>query len=97
MDLIGHALSVSARRGCLEPVQPVRCGSTIRPYLRAGRDDTLNPPSVSEQVASAHGSADVRVIDGIGHQIPLEDARRTTRILTAFVAACFAPAKQAAS
>jgi 3-oxoadipate enol-lactonase len=53
--------------------------------LVAGRDDTLSPPSVSERIAAAHGSADIRVIDGIGHQIPLEDARRTTQILTTFI------------
>jgi 3-oxoadipate enol-lactonase len=64
------------------------------PGLVAGRDDTLSPPSVSEQVAAAHGSADVRVIDSIGHQIPLEDARRTTQILTAFASACFTPASR---
>jgi hypothetical protein len=46
------------------------------------------------QLAAAHGSADVRVIDGIGHQIPLEDARGTTQILTAFISACFARASR---
>jgi 3-oxoadipate enol-lactonase len=56
----------------------------IRPDF-AGRDDTLSSPSVSEQIARAHGSADLRVIDGIGHQIPLEDARQTTQILTTFI------------
>ena len=37
---------------------------------------------------------DVRVIDGIGHQIPLEDARQTTQVLTPFASACFARASQ---
>ena len=62
--------------------------------LVAGRDDTLSPPSVSEQIAGAHGSADVLVFDSIGHQIPLEDARQTTQVLTAFASACFARASR---
>jgi pimeloyl-ACP methyl ester carboxylesterase len=62
--------------------------------LVAARDDTLSPPSGNEQIAGAHGSADVRVIDGIGHQIPIEDAHRTTQILTASISACFAQASR---
>jgi 3-oxoadipate enol-lactonase len=86
-DLEGYArnneaLAAAADPGPVDPRMPL--------LLIAGRDDTLSPPAVSEQIAVAHGSADVRVIDGIGHWIPLEDARRTTQILTAFIAACFA-------
>ena len=79
-----EALAAAADPGPVHPRVPL--------LLIAGRDDTLSPPSVSEQIADAHGSADVRVIDSIGHQIPLEDARRTTQILAAFVSACFARA-----
>jgi 3-oxoadipate enol-lactonase len=75
-----EALAAAADPGPVDPRLPL--------LLVAGRDDTLSPPSFSEQIATAHGSADVRVIDGIGHQIPLEDARRTTAILTEFIAAC---------
>jgi 3-oxoadipate enol-lactonase len=81
-----EALAAAADPGPVDPRLPL--------LLVAGRDDTLSPPSVSEQIADAHGSADVRVIDGIGHQIPLEDARQTTAILTAFISACFAQASQ---
>jgi pimeloyl-ACP methyl ester carboxylesterase len=81
-----EALAAAADPGPVDPRLPL--------LLVAGRDDTLSPPSVSEQVAAAHGSADVRVIDSIGHQIPLEDARRTTQILTAFASACFTPASR---
>ena len=77
-----EALAAAADPGPVDPRVPL--------LLVAGRDDPLSPPSVSERIASAHGSADVRVIDGIGHQIPLEDARRTTQTLTAFISACFA-------
>ena len=79
-----EALAAAADPGPVDPRVPL--------LLVAGRDDPLSPPSVSERIASAHGSADVRVIDGIGHQIPLEDARRTTQTLTAFISACFAQA-----
>ena len=82
-----EALAAAADPGPVDPGLPL--------LLVAGRDDTLSPPAVSEQIAAAHGSADVRVIDGIGHQIPLENARRTTELLTAFVAACFARASVA--
>jgi 3-oxoadipate enol-lactonase len=81
-----EALAAAADPGPVDPRPPL--------LLVAGRDEMLSPPSVSEQVARAHGSADVRIIDSIGHQIPLEDVRRTTRILTEFVAARFARAKQ---
>jgi 3-oxoadipate enol-lactonase len=74
-----EALAAAADPGPVDPGLPL--------LLVAGRDDTLSPPSVSEQIAAAHGSADVRVIDGIGHQIPLEDARQTTQILTTFISA----------
>jgi 3-oxoadipate enol-lactonase len=74
-----EALAAADDPGPIDPRLPL--------LLVAGRDDTLSPPSLSEQIADAHGSADFRVIDGIGHQIPLEDARRTTQILTTFVSA----------
>jgi len=74
-----EALAAAVDPGPVDPRLPL--------LLVAGRDDTLSPPSLSEQIAGSHGSADVVVIDGIGHQIPLEDARRTTQILTTFVSA----------
>jgi 3-oxoadipate enol-lactonase len=72
-----EALAAADDPGAVDPGLPL--------LLVAGRDDTLSPPSLSEQIARAHGSADLRVIDGIGHQIPLEDARQTTEILTTFI------------
>jgi 3-oxoadipate enol-lactonase len=81
-----EALAAAADPGPVDPRLPL--------LLVAGREDTLSPPSVSEQIAGAHGRADVRVIDGIGHQIPLEDARQTTQILTAFISACFSQASR---
>jgi 3-oxoadipate enol-lactonase len=76
-----EALAAATDPGPVDPRLPL--------LLVAGGDDTLSPPSVSEQIAGAHGSASVRVIDGIGHQIPLEDARQTTQILATFISACF--------
>ena len=81
-----EALAAATDPGPVDPRLPL--------LLVAGRDDTLSPPSVSEQIAGAHGRADVRVIDSIGHQIPLENARQTTQVLTAFISACFARASQ---
>jgi len=82
-----EALAAAADPGPVDPRLPL--------LLVAGRDDTLSPPSFSQQIAAAHGSADLRVIDAIGHQIPLEDARQTTTILTTFVSAQASRARQA--
>jgi 3-oxoadipate enol-lactonase len=82
-----EALAAAADPGPVDPRLPL--------LLVAGREDTLSPPSLSEQIAGAHGSADLRVIDGIGHQIPLEDARQTTQILTTFISAQASPAGKA--
>jgi len=92
-DLEGYARNNEALAAATDP-GPV--GPHLPLLLIAGRDDTLSPPSVSERIAVAHGSADVRVLDGVGHQIPLEDTSRTSQILTAFVAACFARASRTA-
>jgi 3-oxoadipate enol-lactonase len=77
-----EALAAAADPGPVDPRLPL--------LLVAGREDTLSPPSVSQQIAGAHGGADIQVIDGIGHQIPIEDASRTTQILASFISACFA-------
>ncbi|HUN36936.1 MAG TPA: alpha/beta hydrolase [Trebonia sp.] len=82
-----EALAAAVDPGPVDPRLPL--------LLIAGREDTLSPPAVSEGIARAHGRADVRVIEGIGHQIPLEDARAVTAILTAFVATCSAQATTA--
>jgi 3-oxoadipate enol-lactonase len=74
-----EAMATATDPGPIDPSLPL--------LLVAGRDDTLSPPSVSDQIASAHGGADVQVIDDVGHWTPLEDARRTTELLTAFISA----------
>jgi hypothetical protein len=50
--------------------------------------------AASEQIAVVHGHAEVRVIGGNGHWIPLKGARQTTQILTAFISACFTGASR---
>jgi 3-oxoadipate enol-lactonase len=74
-----EAMAAATDPGPVDPSLPL--------LLVAGRDDTLSPPSVSDQIAAGHGSAEVQVIDHIGHWTPLEDARRTTELLTAFISA----------
>jgi 3-oxoadipate enol-lactonase len=90
-DPEGYARNNEAMAAATDP-GPVDPGLPL--LLVAGRDDTLSPPSVSDQIAAAHGGADVQVIDDIGHWTPLEDARRTTELLAAFIAACSGRAEQ---
>jgi 3-oxoadipate enol-lactonase len=74
-----EALAAATDPGPVDPDLPL--------LLIAGADDALSPPSVSHEVATAHGGAEVQIIDHVGHWISLEDARRTTEVLTAFIAA----------
>ena len=53
--------------------------------LVAGSDDKVGPPAVSEQLAAAHGSAELQVIDGIGHWTALEAASDVTDLLRKFL------------
>jgi pimeloyl-ACP methyl ester carboxylesterase len=53
--------------------------------LVTGSDDKVGPPSVSLQLAEAHGSAAVEVIDGIGHWTAVEAAPDVTNLLLKFL------------
>jgi 3-oxoadipate enol-lactonase len=75
-----EALAAATDPGPIDPDLPL--------LVVAGSDDALSPPSISSEIAAAHGRAKVHIIDHIGHWVPLEDARRTTELLTAFIPAC---------
>ena len=77
-----EALAAAADPGQIHPDLPL--------LVLVGRDDALSPPSISHDIAADHGDANVHIIDHIGHWVPLEDARQTTELLTAFIAACSA-------
>jgi 3-oxoadipate enol-lactonase len=72
-----EALAAAADPGPVSPGLPL--------MLVAGRDDTLSPHRIADEIAGAHGGAEVEIIDHIGHWIPLEAARRTTELLSAFI------------
>jgi 3-oxoadipate enol-lactonase len=84
-DPEGYARNNEALAAATDP-GPVDPGLPL--LVVAGRDDTLSPPAVSEQIAGPHRGTAVQFIDDVGHWIPLEDARRTTELLTAFISAC---------
>jgi 3-oxoadipate enol-lactonase len=81
-DPEGYARNNEALAAATDP-GPISGGLPL--LLVAGRDDLLSPPSIASQLADAHGGAEVQVIDDIGHSIPLEAARRTTELLSAFL------------
>jgi 3-oxoadipate enol-lactonase len=69
-----EALAEAVDPGPIDPALPL--------LLIAGRDDTLSPLSVSDEIAAAHGGADVQVIEDVGHMVPLEAPGQTTALLT---------------
>ena len=71
-----EALAAAADPGPVDPGLPL--------LLITGGDDKTGPPEVSHAIASAHGSATVAVIDGIGHWTALEAARDVTDHLLKF-------------
>lgn len=70
-----EALAAATDPGPISPALPL--------LVVAGRDDLLSPLSAAYQIA--HDDTEVQVIDDVGHWIPLEDARRTTELLSAFI------------
>jgi 3-oxoadipate enol-lactonase len=73
-----EALAAATDPGPVDPRLPL--------LLIAGGDDVLSPPAVSQKIAAAHPGATVHVLEHVGHWIPLEAARRTSDLLTAFAA-----------
>jgi pimeloyl-ACP methyl ester carboxylesterase len=73
----GEALAAATDPGPVDPGLPL--------LLITGSDDKTGPPEVSQAIASAHGSATVTVIDGIGHWTALEAARDVTDHLLKFL------------
>jgi 3-oxoadipate enol-lactonase len=81
-DPEGYARNCEALAAATDP-GPVDPGLPL--LLITGSDDKTGPPEVSQAIASAHGSATVTVIDGIGHWTALEAARDVTDHLLKFL------------
>ncbi len=81
-DPEGYARNCEALAAATDP-GPVDPGTPL--LLITGGDDKTGPPEVSRAIASAHGSATVTVIDGIGHWTALEAARDVTDHLLKFL------------
>ncbi|MER7558954.1 alpha/beta hydrolase [Nocardioides sp. NPDC126508] len=64
---------------------PEAVASDLPLLLVTGSDDKVGPPAVSEQLAAEHGSAELQVIDGIGHWTALEAASDVTDLLRKFL------------
>lgn len=72
-----EALATATDPGPVAPSLPL--------LLITGSDDKTGPPEASHAIATAHGSATVTVIDGIGHWTALEAARDVTDQLLKFL------------
>jgi 3-oxoadipate enol-lactonase len=81
-DPEGYARNCEALAAATDP-GPVDPGLPL--LLVTGSDDKTGPPEVSQAIATAHGSATVTVIDGIGHWTALEAARDVTDHLLKFL------------
>jgi 3-oxoadipate enol-lactonase len=81
-DPEGYARNCEALAAATDP-GPVDPGLPL--LLITGSDDKTGPPEVSQAIASAHGSATVTVIDGIGHWTALEAAPDVTDHLLKFL------------
>ncbi|GMA19171.1 alpha/beta hydrolase [Arsenicicoccus piscis] len=81
-DPEGYARNCEALAAAVEP-GPI--SSDLPLLLVTGSEDKVGPPSVSEGLAQAHGSAKVSVIPGIGHWTALEAAGEVTDQLAEFL------------
>lgn len=72
-----EALAAATDPGPIDPKLPL--------LLVTGSDDKVGPPDASQELATAHGSATVEILPGVGHWTALEAARATTDLLLKFL------------
>jgi 3-oxoadipate enol-lactonase len=72
-----EALAAATDPGPVDPKLPL--------LLVTGSDDKVGPPEASQELATAHGSATVEILPGVGHWTALEAARATTDLLLKFL------------
>ncbi|WP_433290036.1 alpha/beta fold hydrolase [Pseudonocardia sp. CA-142604] len=72
-----EALAAATDPGPIDPKLPL--------LLVTGSDDKVGPPEASQELATAHGSATVEILPGVGHWTALEAARATTDLLLKFL------------
>lgn len=81
-DPAGYAACCEALADAVTPAY----GDIKAPVLLiAGSDDKTSPPALSESLAEEIGSADLELIDGIGHWHAVEAAARVTESLRQFL------------
>ena len=76
--------AIMARADSKATLRQIRCPTLIL----CGRDDTVTPPAVHEEMAAAIAGARLEVLDTCGHLAPLEQPARVTELLRAFVGHC---------
>lgn len=81
-DPEGYARNCEALAGAAAP-GPI--GTALPLLLVTGADDKVGPPQVSHDLAAAHGSAVVQILDGVGHWTALEAAADVTDQLATFL------------
>jgi 3-oxoadipate enol-lactonase len=72
-----EALAAATDPGPVDPKLPL--------LLVTGSDDKVGPPEASQELATAHGSATVEILPGVGHWTAIEAARATTDLLLKFL------------
>jgi 3-oxoadipate enol-lactonase len=72
-----EALAAATDPGPIDPKLPL--------LLVTGSDDKVGPPEASQELATAHGSATVEILPGVGHWTALEASRATTDLLLKFL------------
>jgi len=84
--------SIHQMLGILEwDIRP-RLGAIRAPVLiLAGGEDLLTPPWKSQETAKAIPGAHFEIVEGVGHAFPVEDPRRFTQRVIAFVESASLP------
>lgn len=70
-----------------EPLDPMLGRITAPTLVIAGDRDQLCPPKAAEMIAAGVNSAQMAVIEGAGHPIPVERPAELTELLLAFLGA----------
>jgi 3-oxoadipate enol-lactonase len=81
-DPEGYARNCEALAGAGDP-GPIDPGLPL--LLVTGDQDKVGPPEVSQQLAAAHGNAQLEIVPGVGHWTALEAAAAVTDQLTKFL------------
>lgn len=73
--------AIIARRDQRDTLPAIRCPTLVL----CGREDTLTPPPLAEEIAAAIPGAELRLLDGSGHLSPMEAPEAVSAALRAWL------------